>query len=64
MKRFVAWLLPPWRRRRRRYPATRQFTPPSGLCDPCRDLLSKRPATVLRAEGYRAQARGRVAPHE
>jgi hypothetical protein len=29
-----------------------RLTPPAGLCDPCRELLAKRPAEVLKAESY------------
>jgi hypothetical protein len=32
--------------------ASGRLTPPGGLCDLCRELLAKRPAVVLRAEGY------------
>jgi hypothetical protein len=43
-----------WRRRveRVRGGGGGKLTPPAGLCDSCRELLAKRPAVVLRAEGY------------
>jgi len=33
-----------------------RVVPPAGRCGPCRELLAKRPATVLRAESYRGAA--------
>jgi hypothetical protein len=43
-----------WRRKaeRVRGAACGRLTPPGGLCDPCRELLAKRPALVVKAEGY------------
>ena len=54
MKRLVRRVLG---RQRQQRPGGR-FTPPAGLCDPCRELLAKRPATVLRAEHYPGAATG------
>jgi hypothetical protein len=43
-----------WQRRAEqvRGAACGKLTPPAGLCDPCRELLAKLPAVVLKAEGY------------
>lgn len=52
MKRLVRRVL---RRMRWQRPGG-QLTPPAGLCDPCRELLAKRPATVLREQSYQGAA--------
>jgi hypothetical protein len=41
-----------WRRRAEQVRACGRLTPPGGLCVPCRELLAKRPAVVLKAESY------------
>jgi hypothetical protein len=38
--------------------ASGRLTPPAGLCDPCRELLAKRPVVVLRAEDYPMESEG------
>lgn len=55
-----------WRRfaARVRHAASGALTPPAGLCDPCREVLAKRPAVVLRAEGCSTEVRGGGTTHE
>lgn len=47
-----------WRKKAKRSSCTarRTVTPHTGLCDPCRELLVKRPVVVLRAESYTVSA--------
>jgi hypothetical protein len=54
-----------WRRRveRVRGTACARLTPPAGLCDPCRELLAKQPAVVVKAEGYPVKSGLVVPPH-